>query len=86
MNKNTKEMQELLHEKGINWNDYPAFFKKGVYLTRRKIVDETSESGNVEVKCSERTEVKELEIPHLKKIDNRVGVLFKREKPSEGER
>jgi len=28
-NKNTDEMQEMLFEKGINWNDYDAKFKRG---------------------------------------------------------
>jgi tRNA(His) guanylyltransferase len=26
----------LLHAKGINWNDFPAFFKRGTYVARRK--------------------------------------------------
>jgi tRNA(His) guanylyltransferase len=79
--KSTKEMQEMLHKKGINWNDYPTFFKKGMYLTRQKKVDAISESGNVEVKCQERTFIKELEIPRLGSIANRVEVLFKGEHP-----
>lgn len=27
--KNTSEMQEMLHAKGINWNDYNAYWKRG---------------------------------------------------------
>lgn len=30
------EMQELLWKKGVNWNDYPTFFKQGTYIRRRK--------------------------------------------------
>lgn len=33
--KNNSELQEMLHEKGINWNDYPTFFKRGSYIRRR---------------------------------------------------
>ena len=25
--KSQSEMQEMLHQKGVNWNDYPTFFK-----------------------------------------------------------
>src|SRR5687768_5975714 len=32
--KDSSEKQELLFRKGINWNDYPAFFKRGTYLQR----------------------------------------------------
>lgn len=28
-NKNSKEIQEMLFQKGINWNDYPITFKRG---------------------------------------------------------
>lgn len=30
------ELHDMLHEKGINWNDYPAFFKRGTYVQRRQ--------------------------------------------------
>lgn len=29
------KLHDLLHAKGINWNDYPAFFKRGTYVVRR---------------------------------------------------
>lgn len=32
--KNTSEMQELLHAKGINWNDYPVGCKRGRAVIR----------------------------------------------------
>lgn len=35
-NKNGSQLQEMLFEKGINWNDYPAFFKRGTYILKRK--------------------------------------------------
>lgn len=32
--KGRKDQLDLLHAAGIHWNDYPAFFKRGVYLRR----------------------------------------------------
>ena len=40
MNKNTGEKHDMLHEKGVNWNDFPAHFKRGVYL-KRKLYEKT---------------------------------------------
>lgn len=37
MNKNTSDMQEMLFQAGANWNDYPAFFKRGTFVRRRSI-------------------------------------------------
>jgi tRNA(His) guanylyltransferase len=37
-NKNTSEMHEMLHAKGINWNDYPVGCKRG-----RAVIRETYE-------------------------------------------
>lgn len=34
--KGRAEQHDMLHAKGINWNDYPAFFKRGTYVARRK--------------------------------------------------
>lgn len=37
------EMQErLFQEKGINFNDYPAFFKRGTFVKRHKVLKELS--------------------------------------------
>lgn len=30
------QLHDLLYEKGVNWNNYPAFFKRGTYVARRK--------------------------------------------------
>ena len=32
--KNGADKQDMLMAKGINWNDYPAFFKRGTYVRR----------------------------------------------------
>ena len=36
LNKNLKKTQELLFQAGVNWNDYPSFFKRGTYIKRTK--------------------------------------------------
>ena len=38
LNKKGDEMQEMLFQKGVNWNNYPAFFKRGTYIKRTEIV------------------------------------------------
>ena len=35
--KSSSEMQEMLFQKGKNWNDYPRHFKRGTYVRRRNI-------------------------------------------------
>jgi tRNA(His) guanylyltransferase len=34
--------QEMLFRKGINWNDYPAFFKRGSYIQRKRTLTKFS--------------------------------------------
>jgi tRNA(His) guanylyltransferase len=35
--KTGSDMQDMLHAKGINWNDYPACFKRGTYVQRSTV-------------------------------------------------
>jgi tRNA(His) guanylyltransferase len=90
--KNGKDMQELLLKKDINWNDYPASFKRGTYYQRRKIVrkytiDEIEKlppqhnaRKNPDMETV-RTEVRKLDMPPFSKVLNRVGVIFGEEVP-----
>lgn len=81
-------MQEMLFQRGINFNDYPAFFKRGTFLQRRRVerpftAEELEripprhrpEPGAVRV----RHDVLELDLPPFSRVANRVGVLFDRE-------
>lgn len=86
-NKKGPEMQEMLWQKGINWNDYPAFFKRGTYIQRRLVqrpftpeeVNQLPEKHdyfrNPQL-IVERTECIALELPPLKKVLNRAKVIF----------
>jgi len=45
-NKNTNELQEMLFQKGINWNDYPEKFKRGSVFVR-EVYEKPITSGDV---------------------------------------
>lgn len=90
--KNSSEKQEMLFQKGINWNDYPSFFKRGTYIQRRKILRPftTQEIENLPQKHEarqnpnlmiERTDIRELELPPFTKIINKVEVAFEGKEP-----
>lgn len=38
-NKNCSQLQDMMHDKGVNWNNYPADFKMGSYWTRSGKLD-----------------------------------------------
>jgi tRNA(His) 5'-end guanylyltransferase len=85
--KNTKVLQDMLHEKGINWNDYPAFFKRGVFYQRQRVVrpftadeleklpekHEARKNPDLEI---ERWQVRTIDMPPFVKVSNRVEVIF----------
>jgi tRNA(His) guanylyltransferase len=85
--KNGAEMQEMLFQKGVNWNDYPGFFKRGSYVQRRvvrrpfaaeelAVLPPQHEARRNPDLVIERTEVRVVELPPLARIRNRVDVLF----------
>lgn len=85
--KNGSDKMDMLMAKGINWNDYPASFKRGVYIQRR-IVNKafsTAELASLPEKHHARTnpelnierhEVAIIELPPLGSIANREAVIF----------
>lgn len=91
MNKNCSEMHEMLFARGINWNNYPGFFKNGTLLRRRKITRPftTSEIEKLPPKHEarrnqelmiERNEI-QTSFAILTKVTNRVEFLFDEEEP-----
>jgi tRNA(His) 5'-end guanylyltransferase len=90
--KHTGELNELLFAKGINFNDYPARFKRGAYFKRvTRLVKFSSDElealppkhaarANPDL-AFERSVVENVEFPPLVKIKNKVGVLFNNEDP-----
>lgn len=63
LNKNSSEKQEMLWQKGINWNNYPPFFKRGIYVQRRNEEKELTQE-----ELSRIPEKKKLKIPFLLKL------------------
>ncbi len=87
MNKNGSEMQEMLWQKGINWNDYPVFFRRGTFVQRKTISRKftTTELADLPPKHKahstpeltfSRSEYVELDLPPLNKVANREDVIF----------
>ncbi len=86
------QKQELLFQKGINWNDYPTFFKRGTYIQRKKrIIAQTFEDieklplkhharTNLEL-IIERSNYEVIDMPPLRKVINRANVIFYGELP-----
>jgi tRNA(His) 5'-end guanylyltransferase len=91
-NKNGGEKQDMLMEKGINWNDYPAFFKRGTFVRRETEVraftaeeldllppkHAARQNPDLEI---ERQVIREVDMPPFGKVTNRVGVIFDGEQP-----
>lgn len=90
--KNNSELQEMLFQKGINWNDYPVFFKRGTF-GRRSVVQRTLTPEEIAVLPPKhalranpepiitRTVINTDELPQLKTIENREMVLFEGANP-----
>jgi len=87
-NKNGSELQEMLfQEKGINWSEYPACFKRGTYV-RRKDVELAFSSAELEKLPAKhearknpklkvlRSILEELNPPALPKITNLEDFVF----------
>jgi tRNA(His) guanylyltransferase len=87
-----RELHERLHDVGINWNDYPAFFKRGTFV-RREVVRRPFDPIELESLPAlhearrnpelviERTEVRAMDMPPFDKVRNRVAVVFEGASP-----
>ena len=87
--KTSSERQELLFQKGVNFNDYPAFFKRGTYVQRKDVWKELTADELARIPRERwptgqvlRSEVLELGLPPLATLANPVEVLFKGEEPN----
>jgi len=80
------EKQELLwSEKGINWNDFPVFFKRGTYVQRKVFEIEMTEEERMAIPEAHRpapgdtfprNKIVELELPPARRIANYTDVIF----------
>ena len=84
MGKNGADLNELLFQKGVNFNDYPAEFKRGVYVQRRRFLRTLAPEQLAKIPENrrpvdglvERNEIVALDLPPIGRIANRVEVLF----------
>lgn len=88
---NSKQMQEMMLDvHGVNFNDYPPFFKRGVYVQRRTVELEMDEEILMSIPENNRPEVPPiirrsrvvaLDMPPLVCVTNRVDVLCNSAEP-----
>ena len=85
-------MQDMLWQRGVNWNEYPNFFKRGTFIQKRTItrafsVEEIEhlpakhEARKNPALTVERSEVRRLGMPPFAKVTNRVDVIFSGAEP-----
>ena len=86
MNKTSSEKQEMLFQKGVNWNDYPTFFKRGTYVQRKRVLTPFSKEEIEKLPAKhnarkdpnfvvERWVIDRIELPKLSSIDNFIDVI-----------
>ena len=90
MGKSGDEKQEMLWQKGINWNDYPDSFKRGTYVQRRVTWGTISDLGDLPPQHHARSnpgmlyrrcKPMRLALPPLAKVSNPVEVIFEGKEP-----
>ena len=96
MNKNSSQRHDMLMHKGINWNDYPPEYKRGVYI-QRKLTEYDFDPSSLTKSAREvfnskylkpggRSSIKlekyiKLDLPPIKSIVNREDVIFSGSSP-----
>lgn len=94
MGKNSSDKQEMLFQKGINWNDYPTFFKRGTYIQRKRVfipfskdeIDKLPSRHNARKNPNfivERWVIDRVEMPPLNRIENSVDVIIWGKEPKQ---
>jgi len=85
-------LHERLHAVGVNWNDYPRFFKRGSFLQRR-LVERPFEAEELALLPPKheahtnpdlvvvRSTVAEVEMPPFDRVMNRAEVVFEGASP-----
>lgn len=90
--KHSGDKHEMLHAKGINWNDYPAAFKRGTYLQRKTVQRTLAEAERQRIPEQHRppvdaefarTEVAVIDMPPVRRVVNLLAVIFEGAVPVE---
>lgn len=86
------ELHDLLHARGVNWNDYPTRFKRGVYVRRESVIrgftadqlaripERHRPTANATVV---RSEVRVVDMPPIRRVANLVDTFFDGAAPCE---
>ncbi|KIG15832.1 tRNAHis-5'-guanylyltransferase [Enhygromyxa salina] len=92
MGRSSSQRQELLFRAGVNFNDYPPFFKRGSFFQRRE-VQRAFTAKDIEQLPPQhaarrdpslvvsRTHVQRVEMPPFDQVTNRVEVVFEGAEP-----
>ena len=86
----SEKQEKLWNEAGVNFNDYPAYFKRGTFIRRElidvEIDDETwmkiPEKHRPESRLVKRHNMISIGMPTFTKVTNRVETIFDGEEPS----
>lgn len=88
--KNSSEMQEMIFQKGQNFNDYPAFFKRGTFVRRTTVERPFTDQELARIPPGHRpalgalvlrSEIIELDMPSFGSVTNREAVIFEGARP-----
>jgi tRNA(His) guanylyltransferase len=83
--KKRQDMMEMLFQKGINWNDYPVHFKRGIYFKRTTRLQPLTEAERSRIPEQHRqpadhlvvrTFVEQLDIPPIRQVESPVDLVF----------
>lgn len=88
--KSGAQMQEMIFQRGQNFNDYPAFFKRGTFLQARSRTETLPDDvlahmglnkGHADQAMVVRRSTERLEMPRFSKVVNREAVMFEGAEP-----
>ena len=85
----TKALITKMEEKDLRWNELPDHLKRGAYFKRfvvdkyleDEIWNKIPENKRPESRYCKRSIIKQIELPIMKNIENKVGVYFYGEEP-----
>jgi tRNA(His) guanylyltransferase len=81
--KSSRDKHEMLHAKGVNWNDLDAALKRGVYFRRENVIKELSPAELARIPEKHRptgpvtrSEIRAIDMPPINQVANAKDVLF----------
>ncbi len=67
--KNSSDKQEMLFQKGINWNDYPSHFKRGAFFKRENYTKEMTIEEYEKIPSKKRPKDRLITRSHVVELD-----------------